>query len=82
MSGRIGRYPYKNNTVLREFLGRLARALVKRSGKKAITQLKKDPERKRLVTKMDKDAEKVMARAQKQRKNNPGLDKYLKSVGL
>jgi hypothetical protein len=82
MSGRIGRYTYKNNTVLREFLGRLARALGKRSGKKAIAQLKKDPEMKRLVTKMDKDAEKVMARAQKERKNNPGLDKYLKSVGL
>ena len=82
MSGRIGRYTYKNNTVLREFLGRLARALGKRSGKKAIAQLKKDPEMKRLVTKMDKDAEKVMARAQKERKNNPRLDKYLKSVGL
>ena len=82
MSERIGRYTYKNNTVLREFLGRLARALGKRSGKKAIAQLKKDPEMKRLVTKMDKDAEKVMARAQKERKNNPGLDKYLKSVGL
>lgn len=82
MSGRIGRYTYKNNTVLREFLGRLARALGKRSGKKAIAQLKKDPEMKRLVSKMDKDAEKVMARAQKERKNNPGLDKYLKSVGL
>ena len=36
MSERIGRYTYKNNTVLREFLGRLARALGKRSGKKAI----------------------------------------------
>jgi hypothetical protein len=82
MSERIGRYTYKNNTVLREFLGRLARALGKRSGKKAIAQLKKDPEMKKLVTKMDKDAEKIMTRAQKERKNNPGLDKYLKSVGL
>ena len=41
MSGRIGKYTYKNNGVLKEFLGKLAKALGKRAGNKIMTNLKK-----------------------------------------
>ena len=33
MSGRIGRYTYKNESVLREFLGKLFKALGSRKAK-------------------------------------------------
>ena len=40
MSGRIGKYTYKNNGVLREFLSAISRALGQRSGKKVIGLIK------------------------------------------
>ena len=44
MSGRIGKYTYKNNGVLREFLSAISRALGQRSSKKVIDKFKNDPE--------------------------------------
>ena len=39
MSGRIGKYTYKNNGVLREFLSAISRALGQRSAKKVIDKI-------------------------------------------
>jgi hypothetical protein len=82
MSGRIGRYTYKNNTVLREFLGALGRALGKRGGNKVLDKVRKDPEMARLIKAMEKDAKKVHTKAQKQRKKDPELDRLLKLAGI
>ena len=44
MSGRIGKYTYKNESVLKEFIGSLFNALGSRKGKQIQKQLRKDPE--------------------------------------
>ena len=48
MSGRIGKYTYKNESVLKEFLGSLFRALGSRKADKVTKKLSKDPEMKKL----------------------------------
>ena len=82
MSGRIGKYTYKNNGVLKEFLGKLAKALGKRAGNKIMTNLKKDPEMARLMKSMEREAKKVHQKAQKDRKKDPELDRLLKLGGI
>ena len=57
MSGRIGKYTYKNNGVLKEFLGKLAKALGKRAGNKIMTNLKKDPEMAELINRIRNEAD-------------------------
>ena len=44
MSGKIGKYTYKNESVLKEFIGSLIRALAGRKAKQIRKQLAKDPE--------------------------------------
>ena len=82
MPGRIGRYTYKNESVLREFIGSLMKALVGRSARKIQKQLAQDPEMQRLLVKIDKNQKKIMAKAEKERKTNPRLDKALKQAGI
>ena len=41
MSGRIGRYTYKNTSVLKEFLGKLVQALGKKAGQAGQRRLMK-----------------------------------------
>ena len=45
MSGKIGKYTYKNESVLKEFIGSLLRALGTRKGKQIQKQLTKDIEK-------------------------------------
>ena len=82
MSGRIGRYTYKNESVLKEFLGTLAKILAKRGASKIQKQLKKDPEMKKLMQRMEKDAIALKKRQEKERKTDPEMDNLLKSFGL
>ena len=82
MSGRIGKYTYKNESVLKEFLGTLAKALAKRGAAKIQKQLKKDPEMKKLLKQMDDQSKEVEKRVKKNRKKDPRLDKLLKARGL
>ena len=82
MSGRIGRYTYKNELVLKEFLGTLAKVLAKRGASKIQKQLKKDPEMKKIIQHMEKDAAALKKKQEKERKNDPEMDNVLKSFGL
>ena len=51
MSGRIGKYTYKNEAVLNEFLSKVIKAPAKRKASKVVKQLKRDPN---LKKKLDK----------------------------
>tara|TARA_B100000073_G_scaffold331769_1_gene321537 strand:+ start:659 stop:919 length:261 start_codon:yes stop_codon:yes gene_type:complete len=86
MSGRIGRYTYKNTSVLKEFLTKLVQALGRKAGeagqRRLMKQLAKDPEMKKLMKKIEKDAITLKKRQDKERKTDPEMDKVLKSFGL
>ena len=82
MSGRIGKYTYKNETVLKEFIGSLIKALAGRKAKQIRKQLAKDPEMQQLMSKIEKNQKQIMAKAEKERKKDPELDKALKQAGL
>ena len=82
MSGKIGKYTYKNETVLKEFIGSLIKALAGRHANKIKKQLAKDPEMKQVMIRIKKqqdDWDKLLA---KKRKENPEYDKALDKVGL
>ena len=81
MSNKIGKYTYENKSVLKEFLGSIIRSLAKRKTSKAIDKLKKDPEMKKLIKQIDDYGKEVDKRVAKQRKENPELDSWLKSIG-
>ncbi len=49
MSGKIGRYTYKTERVLKEFIGSLFKALGSRKGKQIRKQLRKDPEMRKVM---------------------------------
>ena len=82
MSGRIGRYTYKNESVLKEFLSTLAKALAGRHAKKIKKQLVKDPEMKKVIAKIKKNDDDWNKLVVKKRKDDPEYDKELKKVGL
>ena len=82
MSGKIGKYTYKNETVLKEFLGTLAKAMAGKHASKIKKQLAKDPEMQQLMSKIEKNQKQIMAKAEKERKTNPELDKALKLAGI
>ena len=82
MSGRIGKYTYKNESVLKEFLGSLFRALGSRKANQVTKKLSKDPEMKQVMIRVKKqqdDWDKLLA---KKRKEDPKYDKRLKKAGL
>lgn len=78
MSGRIGKYTYKNEAVLNEFLGKVIKALAKRKASKVVKQLKRDPN---LKKKLDA-AEKPLRQLDVDRKKDPEMDKLLTSLGM
>ena len=82
MSGKIGRYTYKTERVLKEFIGSLFRALGSRKGRQIAKKLKQDPEMKKLMTKIEKGAVALKKRQDKERKSDPEMDTLLKSFGL
>jgi|TARA_Y100000310_G_C20492802_1_gene720079 hypothetical protein len=82
MSGKIGRYTYKNEMVLREFIGSLVKALAGKKANKIKKELAKDPEMRKLMDKIEKNQEQIRAKATKARKKDPELDKALKQAGL
>ena len=82
MSGRIGRYTYKNESVLKEFIGSLFRALGARKGKQIQKQLRKDPEMRKVMDKLDQANKEAEEKMTKRRKKDPEYDAHLKSMGL
>ena len=70
MSGKIGKYTYKNESVLKEFISSLFKALGSRKGKQIQKQLRKDPEMRKVMDRVDKankDAEAEMTKKKKKR---------------
>ena len=82
MSGRIGKYTYKNESVLKEFLGSLFRALGSRKGKQITKKLSQDPEMKKLMVSLDAKRKEVDAEIAKKRKEDPEYDKFMKQMGI
>ena len=78
MSGRIGKYTYKNEAVLNEFLCKVIKALAKRKASKVVKQLKRDPN---LKKKLDA-AEKTLRQLDVDRKKDPEMDRLLTSLGM
>ena len=78
MSGKIGKYTYKNEAILHEFLGKVIKALAKRKASKVVKQLKRDPDLKKKVDDLETDLKSM----QKYRKDNPEVDKVLTRLGL
>jgi hypothetical protein len=78
MSGRIGKYTYKNEAVLNEFLSKVIKALAKRKASKVVKQLKRDPN---LKKKLDA-AEKTLRQLDVDRKKDPEMDRLLTSLGM
>ena len=85
MSGKIGKYTYKNESVLNEFIGTLIKAIGKKAGaagqQRLMKKLAKDHEMKKLIKQIDDYGKEVDKRVAKQRKKNPELDSWLKSIG-
>ena len=82
MSGKIGKYTYKNESVLKEFISSLFKALGSRKGRQIQKQLRKDPEMRKVMDRVDKvnrDAEEKMT---KRREKDSKYDAHLKSMGL
>jgi len=82
MSGRIGKYTYKNETVLKEFLGTLAKALAGKHANKIKKELAKDPEMKKIMVQIKNNQDVWDKLLAKKRKENPEYDKDLKKAGL
>ena len=82
MSGRIGKYTYKNNSVLKEFIGSLFRALGSRKGRQIAKKLKQDPEMKKLLTTLDAKRKEVDDKIAKKRKEDPEYDKFMKQYDI
>ena len=82
MSGRIGKYTYKNESVLKEFISSLSKALGSRKGKQIQKQLRKDPEMRKVMDRVDKANKDAEAEMTKKRKEDPEYDAHLKSMGV
>ena len=82
MSGKIGKYTYKNESVLKEFLGSLFRALGSRKANQVTKKLSKDPEMKKLLKSLDDKRRAVDAKIAKRRKEDPEYDKFMTQHGI
>ena len=82
MSGKIGKYTYKNESVLKEFISSLFKALGSRKGNQIQKQLRKDPEMRKVMDRVDKANKDAEAEMTKKRKKDPEYDAHLKSMGL
>jgi len=82
MSGKIGKYTYKNKSVLKEFLGSLFRALGSRKANQVTKKLSKDPEMKKLLKSLDDKRRAVDAKIAKRRKEDPEYDKFMTQHGI
>ena len=76
------KYKYKNETVLKEFVGKFLSALAKRKGKSVAKILAKDPTIKKMLKKSN-DIEKDLYQHMKDlRKEDPELDAALTAMSV
>jgi|TARA_B100000073_G_scaffold39091_2_gene29300 anti-sigma-K factor RskA len=81
MAGRIGRYTYKNESVLKEFFKVLFGKLGASKRRKIEKDMRKDPEMRKLLDKLEKRNKEAIKRMKAKRDSNPNYDSYLKSIG-
>jgi hypothetical protein len=82
MSGRIGRYTYKNESVLKEFLGKLMKALGGNKAKQIRKKLAADPKMKQIMKRVDQRNKELDSEIEKKRKKDPEYDAFMKKHGL
>jgi|TARA_R110002051_G_scaffold162855_1_gene234403 hypothetical protein len=70
----MAKYTYRNETVLKEFVGRFLKALAKRKGKQVAKVLAADPKVRSLVKKGDDLANDLKKHIEKNRKEDPEYD--------
>ncbi len=81
MSGRIGKYTYKNESVLKEFFKTLFGKLGAAKRRKIEKELRKDPEMRKVLNRIEKDNAAALKRMKSKRDSNSNYDSYLKSIG-
>jgi|TARA_B110001454_G_C12611110_1_gene388723 hypothetical protein len=82
MSGRIGRYTYKNESVLKEFLGKLMKALGGNKAKQIRKKLAADPKMQQIMKRVDQRNKELDSEIEKKRKKDPEYDAFMKKHGL
>ena len=70
----MAKYKYKNENVLKEFVGRFLKALAKRKGKQVAKVLAADPKVRSIIKKGDDLANDLIKHIKQQRKNDPEYD--------
>ena len=81
MSGKIGKYTYKNKSVLKEFFKTLFGKLGAAKRRKIEKELRKDPEMRKVLNRIEKDNAAALKRMKSKRDSNSNYDSYLKSIG-
>ena len=76
------KYKYKNETVLKEFVGKFLSALAKRKGKLVAKILAKDPAIKRMLKKSNDIEKDLYQHMEKRRKEDPELDAALTAMSV
>ena len=76
------KYKYKNETVLKEFVGRFLKALAKRKGKQVAKVLAADPKVRAIVKKGDALADDLIKHIEKNKKEDPEYDAALDVIDL
>ena len=74
------KYKYKNETVLKEFIGKFLSALAKKKGKQVAKMLEKDPVMKKMLKKsndLEKDLEDYF---KKKRKDDPAFASRMDAI--
>ena len=82
MPGRIGKYTYENKSVLKEFISSLFKALGSRKGKQIQKKLRKDPEMRKVLARIDTRNKEIDSEIEKRRKKDPEFYAYMKSMGI
>tara|TARA_Y100000034_G_scaffold14243_1_gene14900 strand:- start:1449 stop:1688 length:240 start_codon:yes stop_codon:yes gene_type:complete len=76
----MAKYVYKNENVLKEFVGRFLRALAKRKGKSVAKVLAKDPAMKKMLKRSNDIEKDLYQHMEKRRKEDPELDATLTAL--
>ena len=76
------KYKYKNETVLKEFVGKFLSALAKRKGKSVAKILAKDPTIKKMLKKSNDIEKDLYQHMENRRKEDPELDAALTAMSV
>ena len=78
----LAKYIVKENKIITEFLGSLFKAIVKKKSSKILKSLSKDPVMNKHLRAANKIGQEMKAHIEKQRKEDPELDKWMKTHPL